>query len=761
MLSTFLQFSLRQRILVVVFACALVAGGIYSFRIISIDAFPDVTNVLVQVVTKVQGLSPEEVERFVTFPIELQLMGAPGLTDVRSFSKVGLSMITVVFRDDVDIYLARQVVLERVLEVQELLPPGSVSQLVPNTTGLGEVYQFYLKGPHDDDPSSRVTQDELMERRTLLDWVIRPILKGLKDVVDVNSMGGFVKQYQVMVEPGLLRKYELALHDVFDAVAKNNANAGGNILEKGAEKYIVRGLGLIKAVEDIENIVVKEVRGIPVYVRDVAEVQIGPAVRHGAAVVNGTREAVAGIVLMLRGGNAREVVQALKDKIDEIHEKKILPDGLRIVPFYDRIELIHAALDTVYKAMIEGIVLVVAVLFLFLGNVRSALVVTATLIVTPLTTFIVMDQVGMTANLMSLGGLVIAIGMMVDGSVVVVENVYRLLSEHHGRDQDRMALIIQAVKEVGQPVIFGILIIILVFLPILSLQGMEGKMFHPLAYSIMIALLVSLIVSLTLSPVLCWFSLRRGSEEDTFIVRWSKKIYLPALNWALEHRLIVLGLALLLLAGSLGLFPFLGGEFIPILNEAAITPQTIRHPSISLEKSIDIEKEMQQAVMEFPEVRQVVSKIGRSELGNDPQEPNASDPVVTLKPMDEWTTATTKPELDNAIRKRIEKVPGANYLLSQPIQQRVDELVSGVRAEATVKVLGEDLGALRKIAEDIQAIMHKVRGVQDVRVEQLFGQVYLTVDIDRGKIARHGINVAHIREIITHGDRGRGGHARL
>ena len=749
MLSTFLQFSLRQRILVVVFACALVAGGIYSFRIISIDAFPDVTNVLVQVVTKVQGLSPEEVERFVTFPIELQLMGAPGLTDVRSFSKVGLSMITVVFRDDVDIYLARQVVLERVLEVQELLPPGSVSQLVPNTTGLGEVYQFYLKGPHDDDPSSRVTQDELMERRTLLDWVIRPILKGLKDVVDVNSMGGFVKQYQVMVEPGLLRKYELALHDVFDAVAKNNANAGGNILEKGAEKYIVRGLGLIKAVEDIENIVVKEVRGIPVYVRDVAEVQIGPAVRHGAAVVNGTREAVAGIVLMLRGGNAREVVQALKDKIDEIHEKKILPDGLRIVPFYDRIELIHAALDTVYKAMIEGIVLVVAVLFLFLGNVRSALVVTATLIVTPLTTFIVMDQVGMTANLMSLGGLVIAIGMMVDGSVVVVENVYRLLSEHHGRDQDRMALIIQAVKEVGQPVIFGILIIILVFLPILSLQGMEGKMFHPLAYSIMIALLVSLIVSLTLSPVLCWFSLRRGSEEDTFIVRWSKKIYLPALKWALEHRLVVLGLALLLLAGSLGLFPFLGGEFIPILNEAAITPQTIRHPSISLEKSIDIEKEMQQAVMEFPEVRQVVSKIGRSELGNDPQEPNASDPVVTLKPMDEWTTAATKPELDNAIRKRIEKVPGANYLLSQPIQQRVDELVSGVRAEATVKVLGEDLGALRKIAEDIQAIMHKVRGVQDVRVEQLFGQVYLTVDIDRGKIARHGINVAHIREIIS------------
>ena len=749
MLTALLQFSLRQRVLIVIFTCVLAVGGIYTFRIISIDAFPDVTNVLVQVVTKVQGLSPEEVERFVTFPIELQLMGAPGLTDIRSFSKVGLSMITVVFEDDVDIYLARQVVLERVLEVQELLPPGSVSQLVPNTTGLGEVYQFYLAGPQDDDPSYEVTQDELMERRTLEDWVIRPMVKGLKDVVDVNSIGGFVKQYQVMVEPGLLRKYDLALHDVFDAVAKNNANAGGNILEKGPEKYIVRGIGLIKNIEDIDNIVVKEVGGIPVYVRDVADVQIGPAVRHGAAVVNGKREAVAGIVLMLRGGNAREVVQAVKDQVDEIHKKKVLPDGLRIVPFYDRIELINAALHTVYKAMIEGIVLVVAVLFLFLGNVRSALVVTATLIVTPLTTFIVMDQVGLTANLMSLGGLVIAIGMMVDGSVVVVENVYRLMSEHHGKTRDRATLIVQAVKEVGQPVIFGILIIILVFLPILSLRGYEGKMFHPLAYTIMIALLVSLIFSLMLSPVLCFLSLRRGSEEDTFLVRWAKRIYLPALKWALGQRLVVLLSALAMLVASLGLFPFLGGEFIPILNEAAITPQTIRHPSISLEESIEIEKEMQQAVLEFPEVRSVVSKIGRSELGNDPQEPNASDPVVTLKPMEEWTTASTKPELDNAIRKRIEKVPGANFLLSQPIQQRVDELISGVRAEATVKILGEDLGALRKIADEIQAIMSKVRGVQDIRVEQLFGQVYLTVDIDRGKIARHGINVAHIREIIS------------
>ncbi|MET0517094.1 MAG: CusA/CzcA family heavy metal efflux RND transporter [Nitrospiraceae bacterium] len=749
MLSSFVSFSLRQGILVMVLACIVVAGGVYAFLTISIDAFPDVTTILVQVVAKAPGLSPAEMERFVTFPIELQLSGSPGLVEVRSLSKVGLAMIDVIFKDSMDIYLARQVVLQRLLEARDLLPPGADPQLVPNTTGLSEVFQYYLEGPEDNVPAHKMSEMELMERRTLQDWVIRPILKSVPDVVDVNAMGGFVKQYQVIVDPEMLRKYDLALHDVFEAVAKNNANAGGNILEKNAEKYIVRGVGLIKSIEDIETIVVKQVGGTPVYVRDVADVKIGHAVRHGAAVVNGHREAVAGIVLMLRGGNAREVVEAVKHQIDEIHRDHLLPNGLRIVPFYDRLELISSALNTVYKALLEGIMLVIVVLFLFLGNVRSALVVTATLIVTPLATFIIMDQVGLTANLMSLGGLVIAIGMMVDGSVVVVENVYRLMSEHHGEKQDRMGLIVQAVKEVGQPVIFGILIIILVFLPILSLQGMEGKMFQPLAYSIMIALLVSLVVSLTLSPVLCFFALQRGSEEDTFLVRWSKRLYLPALTWALGHRTVVLLLAVTLLIASLGLFPFLGGEFIPILNEGAISPQTIRLPSISLEKSIEIEKEMQQAILEFPEVRSVVSKIGRTELGNDPQEPNSSDPVVSLKPMEEWTTAKTKPELDDAVRRRIQQVAGANFLLSQPIQQRVDELLSGVRSEATVKILGEDLTVLRHAADKIQAILASVRGVGDVRVEQLFGQAYLTIDIDRQKIARHGINVAQIREIIT------------
>ncbi|WP_447972301.1 efflux RND transporter permease subunit [Nitrospira sp. Kam-Ns4a] len=752
MIAALVAFALRQRVLVVTVALAASCAGVYAFRTIPIDAFPDVTNVLVQVVIKVPGLSPTEIEQFVTYPIELQMTGLPGLTDLRSLSKVGLSMITVVFEDHIDMYLARQLVLERIIEVQDSLPAGAQISLVPNSTGLGEVYQYFLDWPEGvmrapDTPE--VQERELTEQRTIQDWVVRPLLKSVPGVIDVNSMGGFVKQYQVIVEPGLLRKYNLTLHEVFQAVAKNNANAGGNILEKHAEKYIVRGVGMIKTLADIESIVVKEAGGTPVFVRDVAEVRVGHAVRHGAVVLNGEREVVAGIVLMLRGANARDVVEGVRRKVEAISRKGLLPGGLRIVPFYDRIELITAALGTVYKALLEGIVLVVLVLFLFLGEVRNALIVTATLVVTPLVTFIVMRQQGLTVNLMSLGGLVIAIGMMVDGSVVVVENVYRHLSAPGAAQTSRMALVLRAVEEVGQPVMFGILIIILVFLPILALQGMEGKMFKPLAYTIAIALLVSLVLSLTLSPVLCTWGLAGGQGDDPCLLRWAKRVYRPALAWALGHRRHVLGGAIGLLALSLLLFPSLGGEFIPILNEGAIAPQTIRLPSISLPASIEIEKQMQRAVLEFPEVRMVVSKIGRTELGNDPQEPNASDPVVALRPMDEWTTAKTKPELDDAIRRRLEQVPGAVFLLSQPIQQRMDELISGVRTEATVKIFGEDLEILRRLAEEIAGILGSVRGVKDVRVEQLFGQQYLVVDIDRAKIARHGINVADIREIIA------------
>ncbi|THJ21889.1 MAG: efflux RND transporter permease subunit [Nitrospira sp. CG24D] len=748
MVARLLDISLRQRMLIVIFAIMLGIGGLYSFQTIPIDAFPDVTSVLVQVVTKAPGLSPAEVERLVTYPIELQLTGVPALMEMRSLTKVGLSLVTIVFDDAMDINLARQLVLERLIEVKEQLPPGTEPMLVPNSTGLGEVFQYYLADARAPVPDEAVTHQNLIDQRTLQDWIIRPLLKSTPEVIDVNSMGGFVKQYQVLVEPAMLRKYNLTLREVFDAVASNNANAGGNILEKHDEKYIVRGIGLIRSLEDVGRIVIKESGGTPVFVSDVAQVLIDHAVRHGATVLNGDREVVSGIVLMLRGGNARDVVESIKARIDDIHRLHLLPDGLRIVPFYDRIELITSALSTVYKSLAEGVVLVIVVLVLFLGNLRSALIVVATLVLSPLATFIVMGQVGLTANLMSLGGLAIAIGMIVDGSVVVVENVYRHLSEHSSAAIPRLELITKSVKEVGQPVVFGILIIILVFLPLLSLHGMEGKMFKPLAYTIMIALLTSLVLSLTLSPVLCSLMLKRGSEEDPWIVRWTKRIYAPSLRWALDHTSIVLVGAVGSLLASLALFPFLGSEFIPILNEGSVAPQTIRLPSVSLPASIEIEKRMQQAMMEFPEVEMVVSKIGRTELGNDPQEPNESDPVVRLRPLDQWTTARTMPELMQKFRERLTRIPGATFLISQPIQQRVDELISGVRTEATVKLFGEDLEILHSKAEEIAGQLSTVRGVRDIKIEQLFGQPYLTIDIDRGKIARHAINVSDVRDII-------------
>jgi len=749
MVDKLIEGSLRRPFLILTFAGLLTLLGFYAFRTIPIDAFPDVTSVLVQVVTKAPGLSPEEVERLVTFPIEQQVTGVPHLTELRSLTKVGLSLITVVFDDQMDINLARQLVLERLIEVQEHLPPGSEPGMVPNSTGLGEVYQYYLEGPSHAGLDAAAVERELIEQRTVQDWVIRPLLKSIPGVIDINSQGGYVKQYQVLVEPELLHKYSLSLDDVFTAVANNNANAAGNILEKHAEKFIVRGVGLIRKLSDIEGIVVKEAGGTPVHIHDVAQVQIGHAIRHGAAVLNGEREVVAGIALMLRGGNARDVVEGLKVKIAEIQDKGLLPAGWRIVPFYDRIELISAALKTVYKALAEGILLVVLVLFVFLGDTRSALIVAATLTVTPLVTFFVMDRFDLTANLMSLGGLAIAIGMMVDASVVVVENIHRHLSDPRHQGIPRLALILNAAREVARPVVFGIIIIIIVFMPILSFQGMEGKMFKPMAYTIMIALMVSLILSVTLSPVLCLLTLRPGHDTDPLALRLAKRTYIPVLRWALGHRAVVLTATGLMLAGSIALFPFLGSEFVPILNEGTMAPLTIRLPSISLEQSITIEREVQKAVLEFPEVQMMVSKIGRTELANDPQEPNESDSVAVLHPIETWTTASTMEELKERVRERLARVPGANFLISQPIQQRVDELISGVRAEVTVKLFGPDLDTLRQTGDAIAGVLGTIRGVKDLKVEQLFGQPYITIDIDRGKIARHGINVSDIREVIA------------
>ncbi|MBX3235944.1 MAG: efflux RND transporter permease subunit [Nitrospiraceae bacterium] len=749
MIASLLEFSLRQRILVLGLFCLCAVAGLATFQSIPIDAYPDVTNVQVQVLADAPGLSPVEVERFITYPIELQMTGLPGLTEIRSLSKFALSQVTVVFADDVDVYFARQLVLERLMAVKERLPQGIDPVLAPVTTGLGEVYQYYLEEQPRQSADPSQIERMLTEQRTVQDWVLRPLLKGVPGVIDVNGLGGFVKQYQVLVDPGKLRKYGLTMHEVYEAVGNNNANAGGNVLERHAERAIVRGVGLIKTLPDIERIVVKEVGGVPVFVRDVAEVRIGHAVRHGAALLNGEREIVAGTVLMLRGGNAREVVQAVKAKVQEIAHNGLLPTGLTLVPFYDRIELVTAAINTVRDALIEGIVLVTLVFFLFLGHVRSAIVVTASLLVTPLITFLTMQRLGLSANLMTLGGLAIAIGEIADGSLVVVENVYRHLSENRLQQRSQLEVILQATKEVGRPILFGILVISVVFLPLMTLHGMEGKMFAPLAYALVIALLVSVVVTLTLSPVLASLVLRGDHPEETRLTAWMKRRYQPILAWALAHRATVLGASLVIVAASAGLLPFVGREFIPILEEGALTPQIVRLPSVSLSESIEIEKRAHQVLREFPEVRTAVSKIGRPDIAVNPEEPNESDPIVTLRPKSSWTTAHSQSGLVDAVRRRLVEIPGISVLMSQPIQERVDELISGIRTECAIKLFGDDLDVLYHKAEEIADLMKTIEGVKDVKVEQVAGQPYLTVDVDREKIARFGINVSDVQDLVT------------
>ncbi|MDR4465216.1 MAG: CusA/CzcA family heavy metal efflux RND transporter [Nitrospira sp.] len=750
MIASLLEFSLRQRILVIGLACLLSVVGVIAFESIPIDAYPDVTNIQVQVLTDAPGLSPVEVERFITYPLEIQMTGLPGLAEIRSLSKFALSQITMVFEDEVDVYFARQLVLERMIAAKEWLPAGIEPVMAPIATGLGEVYQYYLDGPHATEGDSKLAEAVLTEQRTIQDWVLRPLLKSVPGVIDVNGMGGFVKQYQVLVDPAKLLKFDLTLHQIHEAVVKNNANVGGNVLERHANRSIVRGLGLIKVVDDIESIIVKEVDGTPVFVRDVAEVRIDHAVRHGAVVLNGEREVVAGIVLMLRGGNARQVVEAVKTKLDDIQQNNILPAGTNLIPFYDRIELVHAAIHTVRDALIEGIVLVVFVFFFFLGHVRSAIIVTVTLIVTPLVTFIVMKQFGLSANLMTLGGLAIAIGEIADGSVVVVENVYRHLAQSNGlKAKDKIEVVLRATKEVGRPILFGILVISVVFLPLMTLQGMEGKMFAPLAYTLVIALLASVVVTLTLSPVLTSLLLRGDHPQETGLTRWMKQRYLPVLQWTLQHRRVVLAGSTAIVLASLALVPFIGRQFIPLLEEGALTPQIVRLPSVSLPESIEMEKQTHQAILEFPEVRMAVSKIGRPEIAYTPEEPFESDPVVTLHDRSTWKTARTQSGLTDAIRKKLAEIPGISVLMSQPIQERVDELISGIRTECAIKLFGDDLDVLWNKAEEIASLLQQIEGVKDIKVEQTSGQPYLNIDIDRQKIARFGINVADVQEIIT------------
>ncbi|PPD51080.1 MAG: CusA/CzcA family heavy metal efflux RND transporter [Methylobacter sp.] len=749
MIEALISGGLQNRILVVVLAIGLGLFGINALKTLSVDAFPDVTNVQVQVATEATGRSPEEVERFITVPLEIAMTGLPGLTEMRSLNKNGLSLITLVFTDNTDVYFARQLVMERLMEVSHNMPEGVTPILGPVSTGLGEVYQYTLDKA--DDGQNTLSQAELMRRREVQDWVVRPLLRGIQGVAEINSQGGYIKQYQVLVNPDRLHHYNIALGDVFTALAQNNANSGGGVLPHYAEQYLVRGVGLIRDVADIGNIVLKEAHSVPIHIHDVAEVKIGHEVRVGAVIKNGYTESVGGIVMMLRGGNAKEVVSRIKARVQEINGKNMLPGGLKIVPYYDRSELVDAALHTVTKVLMEGIALVVIILILFLGDLRSSVIVVCTLVVTPLATFIVMNQLGISANLMSLGGLAIAIGLIVDGSVVVVENAFTLLGVRKGRATSRIKVVLAAAMEVATPVLFGVGIIIVVFLPLMTLQGMEGKMFSPLAFTIAIALLISLILSLTLTPVLCSFLLKGHDkhDHDTAIIAFMKKPYLKLLDRALQHGKLVVLVAAGLFAGTIAILPFLGSSFIPEMKEGSIVPAINRVPNISLQEGIKMEMEAMRMVMDIPGVSLAVTNIGRGESPADPQSQNESTPIVSLKPRDQWPKGWDQDTIADAMRDKLNtSLPGIQVVMAQPISDRVDEMLTGVRSDLAVKVFGDDLEQLKATANAIAKVAAKVKGSQDIRVERLTGQQYLSISVNREAIARHGINASAIHDVI-------------
>ncbi len=746
MIESLIRAALKQRLIVVVLALALMGAGVFALKKLSVDAFPDVTNVQVLIATQATGRSPEEVERFIAVPLEIAMTGLPGLEEMRSLNRNGLSLITLVFTDKTDVYFARQLVMERLMEVMERMPEGVTPILGPVATGLGEVYQFTLEKPSDGE--KELSREELTERRSVQDWLVRPLLRGIPGIAEINSQGGYVKQYQALVNPDRMSHYGLKLHDIYMALARNNANSGGGVLPHYAEQYLIRGVGLIQDLDDIRNIVLKEQSGVPVYMRDVAEVQLGHEVRVGAVVKNGYTESVGGIVIMMRGGNAKEVVSRVKARVKEINEQGMLPGGLQIVPYYDRSELVDAALHTVTKVLIEGIILVVIILFLFLGDVRSSLIVVSTLILTPLITFMAMNYYGISANLMSLGGLAIAIGLMVDGSVVVVENAFHHLGHRPGESKIRVVL--EAAAEVGTPVLFGVGVIILVFLPLMTLQGMEGKMFAPLAMTIAIALFISLVISLTLSPVLCSYILKGGSGEDTRFIQAIKRPYLRMLDWALNHDKTTILAATAVFIGTILLVPFLGTSFIPEMKEGSIVPGINRVPNISLEESIKMENDAMRMIMkEVPGVKSAVSGVGRGESPADPQAQNESTPIISLKPRDEWPEGWTQDDIAEKMRVVLEQsLPGVQIVMAQPISDRVDELLTGVRADVAVKIFGEDMGLLKAKADEISRIAGGVPGATEIKVEKVSGQQYLNITVDRHAIARHGINAADVHDVI-------------
>ncbi|MCC6742447.1 MAG: efflux RND transporter permease subunit [Acidobacteria bacterium] len=743
MIDAIIRFAVSQRLLVFLMTGILVVAGINCLRRLPIDAVPDVTNVQVQVLTAAPSLAPLEVERQITFPVEVAMSGLPGIEEIRSVSKFGLSAVTIVFEDSTNIYFARQLVLERLSEAREQIPEGIGSpEMGPISTGLGEIYQYELVAA----PESGYDATSL---RTVQDWIVRRQMLGVPGVVEVNSFGGREKQYQVRLDPARLQAYDLTLRDVLDSVARNNANVGGAYIEHGEEQYLLRGLGLVESPDDIRNIVVKTgPEGVPVYVSDVGEVVTGATVRQGAVTADGKGEIVAGIAMMLKDENSRTVIERVKERVEQV--RKSLPKGVELIPFYDRTELVDRTIRTVAINLVEGAILVVVVLILLLGNWRGALLVATIIPLSMLFAAICMVAFKVSGNLMSLGAL--DFGLIVDGAVVMVENAVRRRAEaqHDRKSEPPERTILEACLEVGRPVVFAVAIIMIVYLPILSLRGIEGKMFIPMALTVIFALAGSLLLSLTFIPAAMTLLLKgHVSETESPVIRLAKRWYKPSLAYVMRHRnpVVSSAFALVLLSGAV--LPLLGSEFIPRLDEGSLAIQVQQLPSVSLSQSIATTTEVEKVLMTFPEVTKVVSKTGRAEVATDPMSVDFSDLYIALEPQEKWTSARTREELVEKMSNALEAgVPNASVSFSQPIELRVSELISGVRSDVGIKLFGDDLDTLKEKGDQIARVVSRVAGAEDVKAEAVSGLPQLQIRPDRAAIARLGLNVEDVNDVV-------------
>lgn len=750
-MSRLLTWALQNRFLVMVLALVLVAAGIEHMRRLPIDAVPDVTNVQVQVLTKAPALAPLEVERLITFPVESAMAGLPDLEDIRSVSKFGLSAVTIVFEEGTDIYRARQLVGERLSEAREAIPQGyGEPEMGPIATGLGEIYQFEVRG-EPMCPAGEADTDSCytpMELRTILDWFVAYQLKGVPGVVEVNTFGGELKTYEVQIDPMAMRAHNLALAELFEALAHNNRNAGGAYLVRNREQIVIRGEGLLRSLEDVGSVVIRtSEEGTPLRVRDVATLAFAPMVRQGVVTRDGRGEGVLGIVMMLMGENSRQVVGHVKEKIESIRAS--LPPGVTIDTFYDRTDLIRRTIHTVQKNLLEGGLLVFAVLLLMLGSLRGGLIVAAAIPLSMLVAFIGMVRAGVSGNLMSLGA--IDFGLIVDGSVVMIENVFRLMSHRHTEGKSPLEIIREATAEVARPVAFAVGIIMIVYLPILTLTGVEGKMFRPMALTVLFALAGSLLLAFTLVPVLASLLLRKPPKHhETWLVRRLRRGYAPALDRAVRHRRAVVIATSLVFAAGLVVARFMGAEFIPKLDEGAIALQVWRLPSVSVDEAARQSSMLEQVLLRaFPkEITTIVSKTGRPEIATDPMGVEMSDVFVMLQPHEKWGYES-KAELIEAMEKRLKgSLPGVAFGFSQPVELRVSELISGVRSDIAIKIFGSDLDELGRLGDRIARIVSTVPGADDVKVEQVSGLPILTASVDREAVARHGVNVDDVLAAI-------------